>query len=322
MIKIRLVPVLAALTALLAPPAVHSAAAQGPCEEGGVSQGEPFEACGRTTVVGPRGTTMRLHVPQETVLDLSTEVVVDPFLERPVSRFRTTVLKGEGPAQGFLLTDNLLPSDGGRYVYAVHLARGFYGPVQDYATGNFEQRGAGLFVVPPGDYSLYVISDGNPVTATLPFDGRPGHADYEPSRVVLVDFRVLENRLSGGTGQQNMWSAGQAGTFRRPGFHALTWAAVGELPDPASLSGWCYYYQRPQNEDTAYLPGCPNAVTEELDTASAFGPGVYPETPSQFFMSAFSGPGGRAMGAWRTDVKPLERINALSFFFELDPAFA
>jgi hypothetical protein len=183
----RSVRALSIAAALLVPAALHpTAGAQGPCEPGGTGQAEPFVACGRTTVVGPRGSTMRLHVPHETVLDLSTQGSPETF--------RNTVLKGDGPVQGFLLTDNALPSDGGKYVYAVHLVRGFFRSVQDYATGNFEQRAEGQFVIPPGDYSLYVISDGNPVTATLPFEGQPGVATYEPSRVVLLDFRVLSSR--------------------------------------------------------------------------------------------------------------------------------
>jgi hypothetical protein len=316
MMRLRPIPVLAVALGLAAPLSVHaSAAAQGPCEEGSPSQAEPFVACGRTTVVGPRGSTLRLHVPHETVLDLSTQ--------GSPATFRNTLLKGDGPVQGFLLTDNALPSDGGRYVYAVHLLRGFYSSVQDYAEGNFEQRGEGSFVIPPGDYSFYVISDGNPVTATLPFEGQPGTATYEPSRVTLLDFRVLQNRLPGqlGSAQGNIWTAGHAGTFRRPGFHAMTWAAVTELPDPGAVAGWCYYFGRPQNEDTAYLPGCPNAFTEEINTASVVEPGFHPDAPSQGFASAFSGAGGRAIGWWRVGTKPLERIGALSYWFEFDPAF-
>lgn len=310
--------------ALAAPVAVHlPAVAVGPCDEPGASQAEPFPACGSTTVVGPRGSTLRLHVPQKAVLDLSTETVIDPSTERPLERFRAAEMKGNGPAQGFLLTDNVLPSGGGKYVYAVHLARGFFNAVQDFATGNFEQQAEGRFVIPAGDYSLYVISDGNPVTLTMAFEGQPGAASYEPSRVVLLDFRVLHNRVPGqlGTEQHNLWFAGQAGTFQHPGFHAMTWAAVGELPDPAAASGWCYYSGRPQNEDTAYLPGCPNTVTEDIESDTAVVPGAGPDTPTQGFTSAFSGPGGRAMGWWRVGPKPLERIAALGYLFELDPTF-
>jgi hypothetical protein len=314
--NLRPIPALAVVAALLAPLAFHPAAAAiGPCEEGSASQAEPFVACGRTTLVGPRGTTMRLHVPQETVLDLSTQGSPETF--------RTAVLKGDGPIQGFLLTDNIQPSEGGKYVYAVHLLRGFYSWVQDYATGNFEERGKGLFVIPPGDYSLYLISDGNPVTATLLFEGRPGAATYDPSRVVLLDFRALQNRAPGplGAGQKNVWFAGHAGTFRGPGFHAMTWAAAGELPDPGAVAGWCYYFGRPQNEDTAYLPGCPSQITEDIESSTVVEPGAYPDAPSQGFTSAFSGPGGRAIGWWRAGTKPLENIGALSYFFELDPEF-
>lgn len=299
----------------MVPLAFHPAAAAiGPCEEGGASSAEPFVACGRTTVVGPRGSTIRLHVPQETVLDLSTT--------GSPAAFRTAVLKGDGPMQGFLLTDNVVPSQGGKYVYVWHLYRGFSTVVQDHAEGNFEED-EGRFVIPPGDYSLYLISDGNPVNATLPFEGSPGHGSYEAGRTVLLDFRILGNHVSDplGTGQQNVWSSGQAGTFRRPGFHALTWSAVGGLPDPGAAYGFCYYFGQPENEDTAYLPGCPNTISENVESSPVSGSGVYPDAPSQFFISAFSEPGGRAMGAWRAGAKPMESIVALSYFFEFDPAF-
>jgi hypothetical protein len=317
MMRLRSILAPALLSALLAALGVHApAAAQGPCEDPTASKVEPFPACGRTIVVGPRGSTLRLHVPQETVLDLSTA--------GSPATFRTVMLRGDGPLQGFLLTDNVLPSDGGKYAYAVHLLPGFTRADIDYATGNFEQRGEGQFVIPPGDYSMYLISDGNPVTATLPFEARPGSAEYEPSRVVNLDFRVLQNRAPGqlGSAQHNVWAAGQAGTFRRPGFHAMTWSAVGELPDPAAVAGWCYYQGRPQNEDTAYLPGCPNTLTEDIESSPVVSPSAYPDTAIQAFTSAFSGPGGRAMGWWRVSPEPLDRINAVSYFFEFDPAFA
>ncbi|HEV3474785.1 MAG TPA: hypothetical protein VG602_05440 [Actinomycetota bacterium] len=304
----------AVATALVAALAWHApAAAQGPCEDPAAEHVEPVPACGRTTVTGPRGATLRLHVAEETVLDLSTA--------GSPATFRNTVLRGDGPAQGFLLTDNVLPSDGGKYVYVWHLVRSLSRSVQDYAEGNFELRGSGMFVIPAGTYSLYIISDGNPVTLTLPFEGRTGAASYQASRVLLLDFRILDDRIPDPIGQNNVWSAGHAGTFRGPGFHAMTWSAVGELPDVAAAAGSCYYFGRPQNDNTAYLPGCPNSLTEDILANQVFQGGATADTPVQAFTSAFSGPGGRAIGWWRASAEPLERIAALSYFFELDPAF-
>lgn len=276
--------------------------------------GVELTAQGRTVLSGVGGSTTRINVPSDAMIDL-----------RPGGSgksFAGAEADGTGPAVGFVLTDNVPTEEDGRYVYTWQLSESFKGVVSNAAFGTFEEPEPGRFRIPAGDYSLYLISDGSPITLTVEFDGLAGATAATATRTVPLDFQVLGNRVTGGNMQYNVYSVGKKASFlERPGFHAITVATKSPGETAAGFSGSCYYLGAVSNEDTAYLPGCPNEITDGADAQSEL------RDPTngvlvQAFRGVSSPPGSRAMGYWRVTSKPLEQMAALGYVLPYDPAFA
>lgn len=272
-------------------------------------------AQGRTTVSGDGGSTVRIRVPADATLDLrrgDTE-----------KTFAGADLDGTGPGFGFVLADNVATEDGGKWVYGWQLSDDFGGLNRRLRGGEFDSGDKERFLIPAGTYSLYLISDGSPVTVTLELGGlvesSAAAATATATRTVPLDFRQLRNRAPGGDTQDNVYSVGQKASFLdAPGFHAIAVATTTPGEKAVGVSGFCYYVGSVTNEDTAYLPGCPNEYTDGADADD-------PEVDGFMLQDAraLSVPSGLyAMGFWRESSKPLEQMSAVGFALQYDPAFS
>lgn len=272
-------------------------------------------AQGRTVVNGVGGSTVRLRVPSDVVLDLRRG--------GPGQSFVGADLRGAGPAQGFVLSDNVPSEDDGRYAYAWNLRDDYAGIVRVAGFGTFDETDLQRFVIPAGDYSLYLISDGSPVALTMEFDSLSGTAAATATRTVPLDFRELHNRAAGGDSQHNMYSVGQRASFLTgPGFHAITLATKTPGGAAEGVSGFCYYIGAVSREDTAYMPGCPSGITDGADVKeSRMSDPTTGGVLVQAFTAASSPAGSRAMGYWRITDKPAEQMAALGYVLHYDPAF-
>lgn len=163
------------------------------------------------------------------------------------------------------------------------------------------------------------------MTLTLDLDAvvDSGATAVTATRTVPLDFRRLSNRAPGGDTQHNLYSVGQKASFLDgPGFHAIAVATTTPGQTATGLSGFCYYVGSVSNEDTAYLPGCPNEKTDGADVQREI------DDPTKKGLvvqdsRALSVPSGLyAMGYWRESSKPFERMSALGFTLPYDPMFS
>ena len=265
-------------------------------------------ACGETIISGPAGGTVRLHVPEDSVLDLTTQGVVD--------RWRNAEAQGTGPLVGFVLTDNTRDSDGGLFVFGHHFASGYYTLVQDQSVSNVEIDEAtyGRHLIPAGDYSLYLVASSGTVSVTLPFEGRPGTVSVATTRTVAARVEGLANRIPdpAGTNQWNVGSMGEAAALEEAGFIALSVAAPPTLGPGAGEI--CFYHGIPSNQDTAYMPGCPASYLDDFQGFEFF------PWPGEQFIIYESDGGDRAAGIWWTVSNPTFRASAVAVFVPYEAA--
>lgn len=269
----------------------------------------------QTTVSGVGGSTVRIQIPVGVVLDLGRG--------GSGKSFAGADLEGTGPARGFVLSDNLATEDGGHHAYAWQLSDDFAGVVHTAGFGTFEESERDRFRIPAGTYSLYLISDGSPLTLTLEFDALIGETTIAATRTVPLDFRVLRNRAAGGDAQHSLYSTGQRASFLDgPGFHAITIASKTAGETAVGISGFCYYVGAVSNEDTAYLPGCPNEITDGADVKERRVNDPTAGVLVQAFRGVSAPSGLFAMGYWRETSMVPEHVAALGYTLQYDRAFA
>lgn len=135
-------------------------------------------------------------------------------------------------------------------------------------------------VIEPGDYLLYLVADGSPVTVTFELTGLLGTKTITPSERVPFASKVLPERMNAMTPAGGVYTAGDYAALRKPGvvFHALT----VEVEDFTGAEfGHCVYRGKPpteeQVEEASYAPRCVAASGEGY--WSYFGT-VRPDRPS------------------------------------------
>ncbi|MGH2710536.1 MAG: hypothetical protein ACRDH9_04950, partial [Actinomycetota bacterium] len=260
--------------------------------------------CGTTVVSGAGGTAVSVRLPEDAVLNGKVGGFIDRFVD--------IELEGNSPMLGFVLSDNLPEGEGGRYLQAVRLGRDYYSSFfQDFATSTFDEVEPGRYLVPAGDYTLYLVGDGSPVTASIPLDGLDGAVQVGTVRPADLEFNVLSNLADPeATGQQHLYSVGFGDSHLHGGLQTMT-VDIRMLLDVES-SGTCWYSEQPRDEQTAFLPGCPARFSEDNAAFEVFYlPGPYPG--SQLWATSTDPPTGHGLGFWRIGINPLARMAAVGF---------
>lgn len=291
----------AALFTVLVAGVPRIAAAAPACPE---PQAQPFTVCGTTVVTGAGGTAVSVEVPVDAILDADTAGFID--------RFTQIELEGDAPMLGFVLSDNLPGSEGGRYLQAIRLDRDYHHIIQDNIGTTFEEVEHEKYLVPAGVYTLYLVSDGSPVTATIPFENLTGEVGFTTVREADFELNVLENRLDPGeTGQQLAYSVGFGAGHEHGGLQTMTVDIRVPAADVEN-GGWCFYSKEPQNLDTAFLPGCPSRFTENNDAFELiWTPG--PVFGGQWWASSSDPPTGHGLGFWRSGANPMVTLASVGF---------
>jgi hypothetical protein len=141
--------------------------------------------------------------------------------------------------------------------------------------------GASSWEIPAGDYHLYLIADGSPVTVTLTFGNQTGSTRLTPTEPVAADLARPGNRFTG----QGVHGGGATGRLRGPGLLTQL-AATLHKPTLAQNFTHCFYPGEQAAASATYGPGCPGSsggsvVLTNVDNTdralvlhiAAFGPG-------------------------------------------------
>jgi len=268
--------------------------------EGAVQQAAPAELCGVTTLTA---STSRVIV-----VTLTEQVeTVKPFTN-PLGAGGAFEVEGEGPFVGLVLTEDL-PARDGRFIIAGRLSRkpspedvfhAFGGPRHPDWDGT----------LPPGQYRLYILASGSPVTVTLKFPELEGSAELTPTAPNRFDVRELEPRIWEET-DRLVYTAGEDGELHTNGvlFQSIWFRAEDHV---AGDHGTCYY-DGPAPEPYAYTPEC----------GGRYGPYVSVPPGSEGFpggrhVTRGLPPGTYGQGAWYTSVSEVQEVGAVVFWLDLD----
>jgi hypothetical protein len=110
----------------------------------------------------------------------------------------------------------------------------------------------GALVLQPGNYKLYLLTDGKPTTLTLRFKGRGGRTELRPTVATAQVVQGGPASINPGTG---LYTAGfDAATG--PSVH-LSLAAFQTTVHTESVWSKCLFVGKPAGPNP-YLPGCPS----------------------------------------------------------------
>lgn len=170
-------------------------------------------------------------------------------------------LKGGGRFTGLFLVQQRVERPAA--IYAARL-RHCYEPGCKSGYGWFFMFPTGIkwkrkLVVPAGDYRLYAVVDGAPLSATLKLGGLTGKAEVRPTHRVYSEVGTS----AAGLPVNNVYSGGS--TYRLPGKGLAMLAFSNESSaSVAEIDGDCLYKGRPPvDEAIAYAPGCTAHGAEE-----------------------------------------------------------
>lgn len=113
---------------------------------------------------------------------------------------------------------------------------------------------AASYEIPAGDYHLYVIADGSPVTVSLSLGGLTGSTSLTPTVPVAADVAEPEARYL----PQGVQTAGAPGRLDGEG---LLFTVAASLHNPSLQQDFtnCTYVGEEKTASATYAPGCPDA---------------------------------------------------------------
>ncbi len=201
--------------------------------------------CGTTVIIGDSSRVLRLSVP-------STVVLPGDW----AGDGKVAEIAGTGAFSGFVLVEDL-PTGPGETVLMLGLLPPDAFPTHPEARYTTFPPPPDGYVIPQGNYLLYLVADGSPVRLTFRMPDFTGSATYHPTQAVETTIERLSPYLS--TGPTGIYSAGTTNTLRSEGmlFHAQ-WLTAQVHTETAF--GSCVYEGPPPGGDEAFLPGCPGAA--------------------------------------------------------------
>jgi hypothetical protein len=249
---------------------------------------------GEIRSIYPPSSNVRMPLAGQTVLAGSASGKVAVRLDRPATFAVPTGadagglhVTGQGRFTGFALvadgTDpNRVMISGGKVANGLPAEH----PLTDAAMLAITHTtalplGASSWEIPAGDYHLYLIADGSPVTVTLTFGNQTGSTRLTPTEPVAADLARPGNRFTG----QGVHGGGATGRLRGPGLLTQL-AATLHKPTLAQNFTHCFYPGEQAAASATYGPGCPGSsggsvVLTNVDNTdralvlhiAAFGPG-------------------------------------------------
>ena len=160
-----------------------TAHAGGPCDES-FPPDEPVELCGLTVVSVTNASVVRVTLTDAVTIQQK----VGPGLDIEID--------GGAPVAGFVLAD----PDWRVVFFAGTLPQLPFTTAPIFRVWGEHDGVPGSETFPPGEYLLYVLADGDPVTVTLRLDGLSGRVDLSPTTPAHYGGGFLPPRYSVPTG--------------------------------------------------------------------------------------------------------------------------
>lgn len=265
----------------------------------------PPSLAGRTVLTGSSTAGIRVHLPRPVSVSLTTSIA------------RVT---GDGRAVGFALVPAARLADPRRLVYG-HVRFGFC----NVAGCRAAETSGGVFAfnapedtdrvtLPRGDYQLYLVADGRPVTVELTLPGLTGRTTIRPNVRNRFGPHTPTARVPGGS--RNVSGAGDFYDFR--GFGGISVQAVGLATGPwvAGNVGDCVYEGRPPVAQVAFFPRCPEGSGSQVVDGVVSPLAIHRQYYFAPIMLLRAGTLGH--GAWYAAVGVVSDAAVPSFQLELD----
>lgn len=272
-----------------------------PPEEQTVQPAEPVELCGLTIIRASTSQVIRVTLTEQ--VDTSKPGI------NPLGADGAFEVEGEGPFTGVVLTEDL-PARDGRLVIAGRAFRKPQ-PVNVFSTMGGARHPNFEGTLPPGQYRLYILASGSPVTVKLKFPELPGRIELTPTTPNRFDVRSLQPRIWE-EGERYLYSAGADGELHTNGllFQSIWFKTSNHI---AGDHGTCYY-DGPAPEPYPYTPAC---------GGSYGGPHVSVPPGSEGYpggRSLYRGypPGTYGQGAWYVSASEVQEVGAVVFWLDLD----
>ena len=171
--------------------------------------------------------------------------------------------------------------------------------------------------LPPGDYFLYVIADGTPVTVTLRLDGLSGRRRGELTDPVDAGIASPSPRAVVEPSKTTYWF-GEEVEFSGPTGIAIPLIRFEMGRAVLNRREACYYHDGPKApEQVAYGPGCPRADLGMAVQETGYQDGG---VVVDGYYSQVTGKTGWGFGMNYLVAGEVRRADSLFFYLDVDPA--
>jgi len=194
--------------------------------------------------------------------------------------------------------------------------------IQPVVVGSGLESFKGRYLLPAGDYVLYLLADGRDASVTVTLEGLSGARSLTPKEPVQYSVAIPApdyDSSSAPGGLKNLYSAGAT---RRIGEVAFVFDAMWERHDAHAVTEFisCRYDHRPQGP-APFAPGCPGAAPGGSREVT-HSPRVTPDSSRNgalFYQGAvIDGHGGRfALGGSITSAASVTEIGFLGVWLTL-----
>ena len=121
---------------------------------------------------------------------------------------------------------------------------------------DLQQKAGETLLLKAGDYRLYLLADGAPVTAILRLAGLSGRRSFEVAGPAVLDYQTSPSHIDTDAAGGRIWSAGSSFAGGQVGF-SLSWLEVEADDFTGMESGICQYNAfEPPPPEIGYGPHC------------------------------------------------------------------
>jgi len=254
------------------------------------------------TIRGSKARSIEVSVPTDATVSWTVHANPDLVVDG-AGVFPGVVLAADTPRRyGPLLIAGRAPADA--------LCSGADCPDTEYVVSTMEVSPTQppAYIIPRGDYILYLLAYGSPVSVTLTLHGLAGTTEIEPFGPAHLASHLMNPRLAI-PAQAAYWD-GRFRDMETPGL-VFVWSAIVSSYVLNDHMEHCFYSEAPP-PPTAHLPTCRGA-----DWSNSFGWTKVDTTSLRHEMTTLAYPvsgEGAGVGYWHVATNPVERTTAFALW--------